>query len=191
MNVSRDEAARALGDIDKAAGKVIELKGYHHGAPHFIVWGLVWLFANTATQFWPAFANYYWPSGILLGAIASTVIGIRPGRKIKRRGAATVDFAVNRKIGMTSGMMFLLIISLTWLAQPETSRQTNAMISIFFPFLSMCGGIWIGWRLFAIGLFTAAMILIDYFYIGEWYDLWMGVFAGGSLIAGGLWLRAA
>jgi hypothetical protein len=88
-------------------------------------------------------------------------------------------------------MMFLLIISLTWLAQPETSRQTNAMISIFFPFLYMCGGIWIGWRLFAIGLFTAAMILIGYFYIGGWYDLWMGVFAGGSLIAGGLWLRTA
>jgi hypothetical protein len=55
----------------------------------------------------------------------------------------------------------------------------------------MCGGIWIGWRLFAIGLFTAAMILIGYFYIGGWYDLWMGVFAGGSLIAGGLWLRTA
>ena len=62
MNVTRDEAAKALDDIGKAANKVVELKGYHHGAPHFIVWGFVWIFANTITQFWPQHTMIAWIS---------------------------------------------------------------------------------------------------------------------------------
>ena len=76
MNVTRDEAAKALADIDKATDKVVELKGYHHGAPHFIVWGFVWIFANSITQFWPQYTAYAWISLLAVGMISSTVIGI-------------------------------------------------------------------------------------------------------------------
>lgn len=191
MNVTRDEAAKALGDIDKATSKVIELKGYHHGAPHFIVWGFVWLLANSITQFWPDYAQVAWLSLLAVGMIASTVIGILQARSAKPGAASSTSPGMGRKMGMTSGVIFVFIFCLMLIAQPQTSRQANAMISILFPFLYMCGGIWSGWRLFAIGFFTAAAILFGYFYVKDWFDLWMAVFAGGSLIAGGLWLRSA
>jgi hypothetical protein len=191
MNVTRDEAAKALGDIDKATSKVIELKGYHHGAPHFIVWGFVWLFANSITQFWRDYTQIAWLGLLGLGMVSSTVIGIVQARSIKPSAGKPAEAGFGRKMGMTSGVIFVFIFCLMLIAQPETSRQTNAMISILFPFLYMCGGIWAGWRLFAIGLVTAAAILVGFFYVKEWFDLWMGVFAGGSLIAGGLWLRSA
>ena len=92
---------------------------------------------------------------------------------------------------MTSGIVFVFIFCLMMISRPESNREANAMISIIFPFLYMCGGIWAGWRLFAIGLFTAVAILFGYFYVKDWFDLWMAAFAGGSLIAGGLWLRSA
>jgi len=65
------------------------------------------------------------------------------------------------------------------------------MISIFFPFIYMGSGIWAGRRLFAIGLVTAAGIMAGFTWIDAYYLLWMGLFGGGSLIAGGLWLRSA
>ena len=190
MNVTRDEAEQALKDIGKAASKVVELKGYHHGAPHFLVWGLVWLVANTITQFWPQYAGTAWMTCLAVGMVSSTVIGVLQSRRV-RHGAAAVDMNIGRKIGITSGIMFVFIFCLLTIAQPESSREANAMISILFPFLYMCAGLWAGWRLFPIGLVSAAAIMVGFHFIDEWFDLWMGVFAGGSLIAGGLWLRSA
>jgi hypothetical protein len=191
MNVTRDEAAQALDDISKASDRVVKLKGYHYGAPHFIVWGFVWLFANTITEFWPQYAQIAWISLLAVGMISSTVLGVLQRRNVKPGAAASIDARIGRRIGMTSGVMFAFIFCLMWIAQPETNREANAMISILFPFLYMCTGIWAGWRLFAIGLVTAAAILVGYYYVKDWFDLWMGVFAGGSLIAGGIWLRTA
>jgi hypothetical protein len=191
MNVSRDEAAQALGDIDKATSKVIELKGYHHGAPHFIIWGVVWLIANAISQFWPEHRPLAWISLLAIGMVSSTVIGILQGRNAKRGAAVSIPADMSRKMGMTSGVVFAFIFCLMWISRPESDREANAMISILFPFLYMCGGIWAGWRLFAIGLVTAVAILVGFFYVQEWFDLWMAVFAGGSLIAGGIWLRSA
>ena len=65
------------------------------------------------------------------------------------------------------------------------------MISIFFPFMYMGSDIWAGRRLFAIRLVTAVGIVAGFIWIDECYLLWMGLFGGGSLIAGGLWLRSA
>jgi hypothetical protein len=191
MNVTRDDAAKALGEIDKATSKVIELKGYHQGAPHFIVWGVVWLIANSITQFYPQFAGTAWLSLIGVGMVASTVIGFLQARGQKPGAAASNPPGMGWKMGATSGVVFVFIFCMILIARPETSRQSNAMISIIFPFLYMCGGIWAGWRLFAIGLVTAAGILFGFFYVKEWFDLWMAVFAGGALIAAGLWLRSA
>jgi hypothetical protein len=191
MNVTRDEAAQALKDIDKASDKIVQLKGYHHGAPYFMVWGFVWIIANTVTQFWPQYANIAWMTCLGAGMVTSTIIGITQSRNVKPGPAAAITPRIGRNIGITSGIMFGFIFCLISIARPETNREINAMISILFPFLYMCAGLWAGWRLFAIGVVTAIAIMVGFHYIHEWFDLWMAVFAGGSLLAGGLWLRSA
>jgi hypothetical protein len=190
MNVTRDQAAQALDDINKASGRIVRLKGYHHGAPFFILWGLVWLVANTVTQFQPEYARFVWPGGVAFGFVVSIILGFMQSRNIKP-SAASIDMRMGQRIGMTSAVFAVFIICLVYIAQPETQREGNAMISIFFPFLYMAAGIWGGWRLFAIGFVTATAIMIGFVWVRDWFDLWMGVFGGGSLIAGGLWLRSA
>lgn len=191
MTVTREEAAQALDDISKAGDKIVQLKGYHAGAPHFIIWGLVWLFANTMTQFLPE-QRLAWPIGLGAGFVASTVVGILHSRKHPRgTEASRRERWIGSRSAMTSGVMFAFIFCIVAIARPETDREINAMISIFFPFIYMGSGVWVGWRLFAIGLITAIAIMGGYFFIGDYFPLWMGVFGGGSLIAGGIWLRTA
>lgn len=190
MNVTREEAAQALTDISRASDRVIEVKGYHHGAPYFILWGLVWLAANSVSQFLPEYRGWAWGVGVLTGMTLSTVLGIMQSRRLKSPSSRT-DPRIGRRIGITSAIMFAFIFCIIYIAKPEGSRDVNAIISIFFPFMYMAGGVWAGWRLFAIGFVTALAIMAGYAWIGEYFDLWMGVFAGGSLIAGGVWLRTA
>lgn len=192
MNVTREEAAQALADIDKASDRVFKLKGYHHGAPHFIIWGLVWLVANSASYFLTDAARLAWPISLAFGFVGSMVVGIMQSRKWpKDHQASSVERRFGARMGMTAGIVMLFIICITLIAQPTTDREINAMISIVFPFLYMAGGLWAGWRLFAIGFVTAAAIMFGYFWLTEHFELWMGVFGGGSLIAGGIWLRTA
>jgi hypothetical protein len=189
MNVTRDEAALALAEIGKAGEKVGRLKGYHQGAPHFVLWGLVWLGANVATQFGVG-EGLAWPVGTLVGFAGAIVIGV-----LQNRGAKSPTSSFDKRIGMRIGLVAIVVAALIFclinIAQPHSNRQLNAMISILFPFMYMLGGIWAGWRLFAIGFVTAAAILFGFYFVKDWFDLWMGVVGGGSLIASGIWLRTA
>ena len=191
MNVTREEAAQALSDINRASDRIVQLKGYHHGAPFFIIWGFVWLIANTASQFMPDIRNLIWGPAVIAGMVISAIIGVMQSRRMAAGSANTINASIGRRIGLTSGIMLVFIFVVTWIANPESSRDVNTIISIFFPFIYMAAGVWAGWRLFAIGLVTAAAILAGYVWVKDYFDLWMGVFAGGSLIAGGIWLRTA
>jgi hypothetical protein len=192
MNVTREEAAQALTDINKANEKIVQLQGYQHGSPFFIIWGLVWLAANVGSYLLPDQQKFIWPAALGIGFLASMAMGILQSRKWSRdANAAQADRRIGSRMGMTAGVVMAFIVCITLIAQPESNREINAMISIVFPFLYMAGGIWAGWRLFAIGLVTAIAIMVGYFWIQEHYSLWMGIFGGGSLIAGGLWLRTA
>ncbi len=192
MNVSREEAAQALKDIDRANDRIVKLKGYHHGAPFFIVWGIVWLVANSVSQFWPEYQKWVWPGSVAVGFLVSLVLGVMQSRRATPgTRASEQERRIGARIGMTSGVLMVFIVSVLLIAQPQTADAGNAMVSIFFPFMYMAAGIWAGWRLFVIGFITAAAILVGYFWMKDYFDIWMGVFGGGSLIAGGLWLRTA
>lgn len=192
MNVTREEAAKALADVDRASDRIVQLKGYHHGAPYFVIWGFVWLFANTGTYFMPENEQYFWPIGIGVGFVASMILGILQSRKwSKGERASAAERKFGSRMGMTAGIVMAFNVAIVLIARPETGREGNAMVSIIFPFLYMAGGVWAGWRHFAIGLITAAAILVGYFWFADHFALWMGLFGGGSLIAGGIWLRTA
>jgi hypothetical protein len=190
MNVTREEAAKALADVDRASDRIGQLKGYHHGAPYFIIWGFVWLAANLASYFLTDAAKFAWPVSLGFGFTASLILGILQSRKWPK-GASTSERRFGSRMGMTAGIVMAFIVCIILIARPQSSQEVNAMISIVFPFLYMAGGIWAGWRLFAIGLVTAVAILVGYFWFAEHFELWMGLFGGGSLIAGGIWLRTA
>ena len=191
MQISRDEAAQALSDINDARSRVDKLHGYSDSSPFLILWGLVWLAANSATQFAPALADMAWLAGILVGTtltiVLATVQAKRRGVRDASQSGQSAQVAI--RMGVSVAVVLAFFSAMMTIAWPLDDRQFNALISLFWACAYMGVGVWIGMRLFWIGAITAVAILFGYFNIEEYYSLWMGIAGGGSLIAGGLWLR--
>ncbi len=70
-----------------------------------------------------------------------------------------------------------------------TPRQMGAFWPIYFMLLYIIAGLWFGTAFVAIGLGITALTLIGYFFVGNWFELWMAFVNGGGLMLGGLWMR--
>ena len=193
MNVTRDEAAKALDEIGRAGSRMTRLSIYADIAPMLVLWGLIWLAANLVTEFRPEFSGRAWLAGEVIGTPLTLYLVIRHARRsgARIRQAGGDPKAAGNRIGLLGAIVFCFITSMSVVVAPLNQRQTDAFISLFFAFGYAMGGVWGGWRLVAIGAATAAAILFGYFGLQEHFYLWMAVVGGGALIAGGLWLRAA
>ena len=130
MNVTREEAAKALEEVSQASDRIVTLKGYNQGAPHFVIWGMVWLVANTVTQFWPDQTDWAWGPGVVVGMIASAVTGVIQSRGIKPGAQSSFDVKIARRVGLTSLVTLTFISCLIFISRPETSRETAVRSAI-------------------------------------------------------------
>ncbi len=189
MNIDKNEAALALAAIDAADARSAQLQHYRRFAPFLILWGSIWLLANTGSDLAPAQSGPIWLALTLLGATASFWLG-------SRQHAATKENSVPRlrtDQGWRWMLCFLVVIAFQVAAlavlPASDARQQDTFFSMFWTFLYMAIGAWTGWRLFSIGLAATLLILLGYFGVHSHYFLYMGCVSGGALIAGGLWLR--
>jgi MFS family permease len=193
MTLSREEAAAALGEIEAAKGKAARLRGYRYGAPFAMLWGALWIVANVTSYFAPHLTGWAWNIGVPAVFVASALVGIRQGGDRSRLSAE--DRGKMRRVGLkvlaTNLIGMFGLFSFFVLMWPYDAREYNATISLMGMVAYMVLGVWIGWRLFAIGAVAAAVILFAYFRVGDTFPLWMGLAAGGALFLGGLWLRKA
>lgn len=190
MTLSKEDAALALDEIGAARARMATLKGYSEAAVHLIIWGLVWMVANTVTDLAPPYGGTAWLACIAVGTLASALKG---GTRLRKASQGLGTRVVARPQTWRFGHNFLVIFgffaALFFVIGPISGRQGNALISLFWCFAYMLTGVWTGWRIFAIGAVTAAATLFGFVALKEHFSLWMGLVGGGSLILGGLWLR--
>jgi hypothetical protein len=189
MNIGKDEAALALAAIDNAGARSAQLQRYRRFAPFLILWGVIWLLANSASDLAPVHSGVVWPTLTLLGAAASFWLGRRqhaatsaskiPGTRLDQGWRWLLCFVV----------MIAFQVAAIAVLPPADDRQQDTFFSMFWTFLYMAVGAWTGWRLFAVGLGATLLILLGYYDVHSHYFLYMGCVSGGALIAGGLWLR--
>ena len=194
MNVTRDEAARALEEIGEAKARMTRLSVYSGLAPNFILWGLIWFLANLVTEYRPDLAGRAWLIGALLIGTPLTLyftvrFARRSGARIRQAGGD--GRKLGNRMALLGGVAWAFFFSLAAVTAPLDNRQVDAFISLFLAFAYAIGGVWGGWRLMTIGLAAAAGILFGYFALHQHFYLWMAVVGGGALFAGGLWLRKA
>jgi hypothetical protein len=191
MNVSRDEATAALDHVEIAGERVRTWRWYAEASSYLVIWGCVWLVGNVATDLDARWGNIAWSVGLAFGLAATLSLTIRNARRWQRSFPASRSEgrAVGRRAAFIGTAIMLWFPTLSLLAGPFEPRQGNALISITWAFIYMAMGAFVGWRLFAIGLVTAAAIVCGYLFVQQHFFLWMGLVGGGSLIVGGLWLR--
>lgn len=183
MTISKEDAAQALGEIDQARGRLHEATAYEHAAPFLVIWGLVWLVADLLTQFAPRF-RLAWSVCVVAGIVASFAVGFAMGRKSLPAQAGS-DWRQAATWFVVMAMVFSLFLVI-----PVTSdREVHSVFGLVFGFIYVIVGLWMGWRVAALGVALVALTLIGFYAVGAWYPLFMGVVAGGALILGGLWLR--
>jgi hypothetical protein len=189
MNINQDDAALALAAIDAAGARSSQLQHYRRFAPYLILWGSIWLVANSVSDLAPDQSGTVWLVLSLLGAAASFWLGVRQHAPVAAGGTTRTG----QEQSWRWMLCFLVIVAfqVTVLAvlPPLDGRQQDTFVSMFWTFLYMGVGAWLGWRLFTIGLAATLLILLGYYGIHSHYFLYMGCVSGGALIAGGLWLR--
>ena len=192
MNVTRDDAAKALRDIGDTHDRVRSWQVYTNAAPYFIIWGAVWLLANSAVDLLPPARRWAWPVAAGIGVLISAVLGWRQSRSCTTNPESR-RFArqFGRRFAFTFLAVFGYFAAATVVLAPFSAREANAFISLFWALAYTIAGVWAGWRMAAVGILLAVLILFGYFALQTHYFLWMGVVVGGALILGGLWLRKA
>jgi hypothetical protein len=194
MNISREEASTSLKAIDETHQRSTTLQNYRHFAPHMLIWGVVWLIANSLCDLFPDRAGQIWPVLSVLGLIASLSAGAR-GRALPAGADRPLATGNPQREGWRRALcgvvLFGFFASTFAVLPPHTSLQATAFISLFFMFAYMIFGALAGLRVFFVGLVATAAILYGYFSLTQHQFLWLGVCAGGALIVGALWLRKA
>jgi hypothetical protein len=181
MTIQPEEAASALNRIEDAGRQSARAYRYQKVSPHFFLWGAIWVVGYGLT-YARASAAVIWPLLVVLGILGSFWLGRRRGAKSSRayawRYATTVLAA------------FLFIEALLAILPPKSSLQVDALFPLLVALAYAMLGIWTGGtRIAWLGLVLAALTVGAYFWLPQYFLLWMAAIGGGALILGGVWMR--
>jgi hypothetical protein len=192
MNISREDAAKALAEIGEARESAQSFSYYRKAAPYFLVWGVVWIVANGLTAFRPAYANNFWAWAVVFGVLASVATGVVAGRdRPADPEAARSCMQRNRRFGLSFLAIIAFLLSTIVILQPSSGVRLNAYISLFWALMYVLAGLWGAARVAWLGVAVAVAVLVGYFGFPQYYAAWMAVVGGGALLLGGLILRRA
>jgi hypothetical protein len=187
MNISRQEASAALDSINAAGAAVTQRRMYAHMAPFLILWGLIWAACNSVSQFWPQWASRAWIAGDVVGACLTVWLGVAAARC--RKDSSTESRSRGMRFAALGITIICFFVAMFLVLSPMTGKRMGAFISLFWTLAYMAAGAWIGLRLFMTGLIGTIGIVLSYLYAGQYFPLAMAIVGGGTLLAGGLWLR--
>ena len=181
MTIDPTDAASALSDIDSIVRRVRQSRIYNLASLMMMMWGVLVSAGYIATYLSPRSGGISWAAIYLIGIVGSFVISRYDHA---RAGVRTFDLRI-----LTAFVLFVAFgIFCSWLGH-FTPRQLGTFWPIYFMLVYTIAGLWAGYAFVAIGLGITALTLIGYFYIGDWFDLWMAFVNGGGLVLGGLWMR--
>jgi hypothetical protein len=182
MTLDPKEAAASLDDIDAIERRTRETLYYAGTSDVLILWGVLTLLGHLLTWFVPRYGAWVWPIIDVGGFLATIALVARRLPRSQWRGAGTrwvASYATLLAFG------YILVVELS----PLTWRQ----LEVFWPTVVMLGyvlaGIWIGRFFLYVGIAATGLILAGYFFLGDWFTLWLAFVMGGGFLAGGLWLR--
>lgn len=186
MNVSREEAAQALGDIEAAGRRSMALRFYAGAAPYLVLWGLIWLGVDLTLQVNPGSAVWLWPVAGQAGGWMCGILGLWEWRRRRRQVTGPLPWK-----GLAGVLVLVAFIAAMMFLIGPDAKAIHVFWGVFFGALYMLAGIRIGARGVLIGAGLFGISLGAYLFGGDYFYLVMGLAGGAGMILGGLWLWKA
>jgi len=186
MNISPTEAEEALAAIQAMAQKTRQSIASSGAHVSLIVTGAVWLIGFICNQFLSGqILSYIWIGLSILGGTVATILGIRSGKHIHNPSAG----ATAKRVSLIWLLLVVYCIAAIAVAYPIDSKQLTMFIVLFVLIGWMAMGLLLSFSSFWPGLLIIAMALAGYFFLPDFFFLWMGILVGGGMIALGLYIR--
>ena len=185
MNISRDDAAAALRNVERAQARSLEIRGYRIASPYLFLWGAIWAVGYFLTgmvaegDIWKV-----WAAADLIGVVGTVFLGVRSyaaGRK-PRRGL--------RALGAFLAIAAFVVASYT-VMRPTSDLQFEVYPALILALVYTLVGLFLLPRFIWIGAAVFVATMAGYVFLQPWINLWLAGAGGGALILGGAWLRRA
>lgn len=179
MPLSPSDASRTLDEISATEHASANAYRYSRAAPHLVLWGVIWLLGYGAT-FLDARASVAWIPLAIVGAVGSGWLGRRAGSARQRWP---------QSIGVAAAILVALLALFT-VVGPVAGPRIGAFFPIIAGFCYTVLGIRErATRILVLGIALTGLTVLGFFWVPQYFALWMAVVGGGALILGGVWLR--
>ena len=186
--ISPDEAREALELIEKTTRQMRRAVA-HGGIPYFLfIWGIVWVLGFGSTHFLGADSpqvGTLWMVLDTLGLVASILVGWRLSHRVR-----SIHYGPVVGVFWLTWMVYGGLI--VYFARPQSGDQLSLLISLLAMFGYVTTGIIYRSRFLGVlGALVTLFIVGGYLIIPAYFNLWMAILGGGSLVAAGLYMRYA
>lgn len=194
LPVTPEEARFALEEIDRVGRHIRKTIGTGRAAPMLILWGAIWVIGFAGQQFLPH-AYRIWLGLDVVGIAISFLSRWNRGTPIKNPQNARIGFS----------WMILFIFAALWCSLiapwemshtpdwsaygPFMERKMSLLWVTVCMFAYMIMGLWLDRFFLWLGGIVTLIALIGYFFITDYFFLWIAVAGGGSLIVSGVFIR--
>lgn len=179
--ITTREATDVLREAATTERRSAEAYSYSRSAPFLILWGLIWIAGYGGMAVLPGQqAGWLW----FALSIAGTGISIWLGNaRAKARGGS------GWRIGVLVVIAFAFTFALFSILPPTNELQVGAFSPLLLSAIYAAVGLWQGLRFVLVAVFLTAVTLGAYFFLKDFFFVWMALAGGGSLLLTGLWMR--
>jgi hypothetical protein len=182
MQLSPEEAARALAAIQTSRDAMRSAIRAHRGHYYLWIWGSIWTGMALIAEFRGQAGVHLFPWLCAAGVVGSLVLGFIQGSQIRM----PVD---KRFLGvLATVIVFSAIWPMVLRAQPS-DQAIFAYLGLVTMLCYVITGIWFDTYLLWLGLLMTVLILVGLFCFAAFFWWWIAIFGGGTLIVTGFYIR--
>jgi hypothetical protein len=164
-SVSARQAADALLDVQRTQHRLSILRGYEYGAPHFLLWGCIWIVGFAASDVFPGHEWLIW--------LALDVLGIFGGLVIVRAAPIAGMQARTWQYLAAAATIVAFVAATYYVMAPHSGTQFGAFPALVMALFYVLVGIWRGPRWIVVGSAVGLLTLLGYGLLRHYFMLWM------------------
>ena len=182
MQLTSEEATRALAAIQTTREAMRSAIRAHRGHYHLWLWGVIWIAMALLAEFRGQGGIHLFPWLCAAGFGGSMVLGCIQGSQIRM----PVD---KRFLGVLAMVILFAVLWPLVLRAQVNDRTVFAYAGLVAMLCYVIAGIWFDTYLLWLGLVITALILVGLFCFAAFFWWWIAIFGGGTLIITGFYIR--